>query len=97
MTWDEIYERAIDTACGDPKLRAKDNARWGVRMFILDLFGHDIETDECPEDSVEDCCNALNIQFDEKGYIISMESRDFLSRWSCDGKCEFSTDADWRK
>ena len=72
MTWDDIYKRAEDTAYGDPKLRAKDEARWEVRDLILDLCGHDIEEDECTEDSVEDCCNALNIQFDEFGIMTSV-------------------------
>lgn len=29
-TWDEIYERAEGAACGEPALRAKDEARWQV-------------------------------------------------------------------
>ena len=28
FTWDDIYERAIDTACGDYRLKAKDTARY---------------------------------------------------------------------
>lgn len=78
MTWDDIYERATGTVCGDPKLRAKDEARYEVKHLIMDLCCHDIEEDECPEDSIEDCCDQLDIQFDEFGTIVSLTLPDYL-------------------
>ena len=31
MTWDEIYEAAVDTGFGDDRLKAKDEAKYQVK------------------------------------------------------------------
>ena len=42
-TWNEIYERAIDSCCMSPELRAKDEARNQVREFALEKGFEDLE------------------------------------------------------
>ncbi len=69
LTWDDIYERAIDTACGDWRLKAKDTARWQVRNFALEQGEMDLEEAEVPEDMVEDYCKKYSIVFDTNGNI----------------------------
>ena len=69
MTWNEIYERADGTCCGDFKLRAKDTARWEVRELVLEKEDYDIETAECPEDEVDYYCDLHDIRFYEDGSI----------------------------
>lgn len=69
MTWNEIYERAIDTACGDYRLIAKDNARQEVRELVLKVHKYDIETVEIPENEVDYYSELHNIRFYENGFI----------------------------
>ena len=71
MTWNEIYERAEDTGCGDPRLQAKDEARFQVGQLVKERENIDIEETECPEEEVDYYAEAWNIQFDENGNIIS--------------------------
>lgn len=73
MTWDEIYDRADGAACGDSSLKAKDEARHQVRCLMMDLGASDLDSAECPEDAVENYCDAMNIQFDECGNITGLE------------------------
>ena len=73
MTWDEIYEAAVGAACGDSVLKAKDEARHQVRCLLMDLGGSDLDNEECPEDAVEEYCDAMKIQFDECGNIVGLE------------------------
>lgn len=54
-TWDELYERADGTGCGDPELKAKDYARTFFEDVILKNTGCDINACECPEQEIEDC------------------------------------------
>lgn len=70
-TWNEIYENAIDKACGSSELRAKDEARFQVRNLTIDLGAPPLDESEVPEDVVEDYCKSLNIKFDECGNIVS--------------------------
>lgn len=69
LTWNEIYERAIDTACGDYRLVAKDNARQEVRELVLKIHKYDIETAEIPENEVDYYCGLHCIEFYDNGSI----------------------------
>ena len=73
MTWNEIYEAADGAACGDDTLKAKDEARHQVRCLVMELGSPDLDNVDCPEDAVEDYCNAMKIQFDECGNIVGLE------------------------
>ncbi len=77
-TWDNIYERAIDTACGDWRLKAKDAARWQVRNFALEHGEMDVEEAEVPEDAVEDYCKKYSIVFDTNGNIIGGKGYEYV-------------------
>lgn len=96
MTWDEIYDAAIDTGYGDSKLKRKDNARYQVVCFIEDVLGIDIENAECPEDEIDYYVEQYNILFDDNGYIINKciwehEGKEF--NWKLFGStCGQSTD-----
>lgn len=52
-TWDNLYERADGAACGDPELKAKDNARFVLTEIIKELEGYDIDECEIPEEEIE--------------------------------------------
>lgn len=70
-SWDEIYDAAIDCGYGDNELKAKDEARWEVRCFVLEnKGGEDLEEVECPEDEVEFYCDKYGIRFNEYGNIV---------------------------
>lgn len=73
MTWDEIYDRADRAAFGDSSLKAKDEARHQVRCLMMNLGASDFDNAECPEDAVENYCDAMNVQFDECGNITGLE------------------------
>ena len=51
-TWDELYERADGSACGNPKLRAKDNAREILAVIIEKETGICIDDLEIPEEGM---------------------------------------------
>lgn len=72
MTWDEIYEKAEGAACGEPALKAKDEARYQVVQFVTGIGCPDPEKDEIPEDTIERYCDAMAIQFDECGNITNI-------------------------
>lgn len=73
-TWDEIYERAMDMACGSLELRAKDNAREELGYIIKEAEGFDIESDEC--ESAEEYIDVFlensdkEYLFDEYGHFV---------------------------
>lgn len=75
MTWDEIYEAAMDTGYGEPELTRKDTARYEVVCFVEDNFGFNLENErdegviECVEDWIDDYVERYNILFDEEGHI----------------------------
>lgn len=73
MTWDEIYENAIGCACGESALKAKDEARWQVRDFVMGMGYPDPEDDEIPEETIEKYCDTMAIQFDERGNICGSQ------------------------
>ena len=76
MTWDEIYETAMDKGFGDFELKRKDNARYEVVLFVEENFGFNLEYEgeenviECVEDWIEYYTEKYNISFDEEGHII---------------------------
>ena len=78
MTWDEIYEAAVDTGFGDDRLKAKDEARYQVKSLAMELGGSDLDKDECPEDIVDDYCKAMKIRFDERGNIVDLTLPDWI-------------------
>lgn len=73
MTWDEIYEAAIDKGCGEQELKVKDSARYAVQNFALDNDFEDPERAEIPEEVVEEYCDKYSIVFDESGEIVSYD------------------------
>ena len=52
-TWNDLYERADDKACGSPELRAKDEARWQLQEIIFLKEKVDIEEYESPEEAID--------------------------------------------
>ena len=70
-TWDDLYERAMDTAFGDPRLRAKDEARFQANNYAMDKGYEDAEEAEIPEEVIEDYCEKFGLRFDENGNIIA--------------------------
>lgn len=69
FTFDDIYDMALDRGYGDPRLTAKDNARWEIECRIQDEQGRDINECECPEDEIFDYLEDHELYFDEDGYI----------------------------
>lgn len=71
-SWDDLYERAEGAACGDPELRAKDNARAILEEIIKEKTGNDINTYEIPEEEIEDFLKKSEEEywFDEDGNLI---------------------------
>lgn len=71
-TWDEIYERAEGCACGEPNLRAKDNARAILTEIIFEVTGANIDDCEIPEEEIEIFLESSNKKylFDEDGNLI---------------------------
>ena len=71
-TWDDLYERAEDAACGEPNLRAKDNARFVLREIIEEIKGYDIEECEIPEEEIEIFLEKADRKylFDEYGNLV---------------------------
>ena len=68
-TWDDLYERAEDTPCGDPRLKAKDEARYQANNYAMDKGYKDAEEAEIPEEVIEDYCEQFGLRFDENGNI----------------------------
>lgn len=84
LTWDEIYERAEGKPFLHSLLKAKDEARHQVRCFAMEIGAPDLEEAECPEDEVEQYCNAWNLLFDERGNIVSMKLPDAAEKMATD-------------
>jgi len=78
MTWDELYNTAYEKGYGDIELKAKDEARYQVRNFVMELGAVDLEEEECPEEAVERYCDLLKISFDASGNIIGFELPSYL-------------------
>jgi hypothetical protein len=71
-TWDEIYNNAIDAACGSRELKTKDNARYELECIIFESTGIDINSYDVPEDEIELFLARSKNQylFDDNGHII---------------------------
>lgn len=71
-TWDDLYERAEGTGCGDPELRAKDNARGILTDIIKEQTGIDVDECEIPEEEIESFLEKAGREylFDENGSLI---------------------------
>lgn len=70
FTFDDLYDLAIDRGYGDPRLTAKDNARYAVECLIQEEQGRDINECECPEDEIFDYLKDHELYFDEDGRLI---------------------------
>ena len=73
MTWNDIYEAAIDKGCGEQELKVKDAARYAVQNFALENDFEDPELAEIPEEVIEEYCDRFNIVFEENGDIASYD------------------------
>lgn len=71
-TWDMLYVRAEGAACGDPELRAKDNARWELSELIKEKTGVDVDECEIPEEEIDRFLENENTEylFNEDGYWL---------------------------
>lgn len=63
-TWSDLCIRAEETGYGDPKLRAKDNARGVLTDIIEELKGYLIDDCDCPEEEID--------------YFLENADRDYL-------------------
>ena len=68
MTFDEIYNMAIDKGVMDQELKVKD-AAYSCICGIIEDVGLDelLENSECKEDSVISFCEKTEALFDERG------------------------------
>ena len=66
-TFDELYELADGSGFGDPRLDAKDNARWCMECIIKEDTGLDVNECECPEDEIFSYLETHEIYFDKDG------------------------------
>lgn len=67
-TWDKLYERAEGAACGEPELKAKDNARWELTQIIKEQTGMDVDKCEIPEEAIENF-----LKRSEKKYLFDVD------------------------
>lgn len=75
-TWDDLYERAEGKGCGDPELKAKDNARWKLAEIIKEEYGIDIEECESPEEEIDWFLDKNDIYlFDKDGHFVEKQKR----------------------
>ena len=94
MTWDEIYDRAIDTAFGDPRLKAKDEARFNICQLALELGMPDLENEGIPEEAVKGVCDVLDIRFNEHGDIIYLKFPCWIEDMICNRRNEYNLKED---
>lgn len=71
-TWDDLYEIADSAACGDPELKAKDNARFILTEIIEELKGYNIDECEIPEEEIDYFLKNADRDylFDENGNLV---------------------------
>ena len=79
MTFDEIYNMAIDKGIMDQELKVKD-AAYSCICGIIEEIGLSelLEKSECKEDSVIAFCEKTEAVFDEKGNISSLKLPDWI-------------------
>lgn len=82
MTWDEIYELAMDKGFGDNELKVKDEARWAMCCWAEEHLGYNPETQyengeiDCVEAVLDNLDEKYKFVFDESGSIISFTERE---------------------
>lgn len=72
-TWNEIFERANNKAYGSEELVVKDTAREHMRSVIKEYTGRDVETDESPEEIIEQFTLNIKVLFDIRGNIVNID------------------------
>ena len=72
-TFEELYDLAMDTPYGDPRLKAKDWARWEIECLIQETEGYDVCESECPEEEIFGWLEDHKLWFDEFGRLIEVE------------------------
>jgi hypothetical protein len=79
MTFDEIYNMAIDKGIMDQELKVKD-AAYSCICGIIEDVGLDelLENSECKEDSVISFCEKTEALFDERGNLVSLKLPDWI-------------------
>ena len=79
MTFDEIYNMAIDKSIMDPELKVKD-AAYGCICGIIEEIGLDelLEESDCKEDSVIAFCEKTEAVFDERGNLTCLKLPDWI-------------------
>ena len=75
-TWSDICKKAEDTGYGDPRLTAKDNARYAVQQLVLEEKGINIEDAEIPEEEVSYYTDLWHIRFDGNGSIAKYKIKE---------------------
>ena len=79
MTFDEIYNMAIDKGIMDQELKVKDNAYSCICGIIEEIgLGELLEKSECKEDSVIAFCEKTEAAFDERGNLTSLKLPDWI-------------------
>ena len=79
MTFDEIYNMAIDKGVMDQELKVKDVA-YGCICGIIEGLGLDklLEESYCKEDAVIAFCEKTEAVFDERGNLTSLKLPDWI-------------------
>lgn len=80
ISWDEIYDRAVWAGFNEPGLVAKDEARCQVRELMMELGHPNPDEDDCPEESIGRFCERLQLDFDDRGNIISMKIPELMAK-----------------
>ena len=79
MTFDEIYNMAIDKGIMDQELEGKDAAYSCICGIIEDVGLYELlENSECKEDSVISFCEKTEALFDERGNLVSLKLPDWI-------------------
>ena len=68
-TFDVIYDRAVDTGYGDPRLKARDWAEWEIECLMTEE-GIDLSKCECKEDWFFDYADEHDLLFHEDGTLV---------------------------
>lgn len=80
FTWDELYDRAENSAFGSLELKAKDEARYQLGAIIEKEEGYDIEKCESPEEEIDQFLKKHGTGrylFDDSGNLVSTSTIRF--------------------
>ena len=77
-TWNELYERALNSGCGSKELIAKDNARAELENLIKVQTGKDINMCEIPEEEIDNYLenSSEELFFSESGNLVGRITKD---------------------